>query len=217
MNYRVLWSKSHVTQRDLVKTGKQSPWSFWYQGGKSAQGTVAQRKALGHTLAHVERKHLIKQDSSVYAIGSCFARNIEEHLAARKIRVLSQEIDLPDDIYSVPARPNAILNQYSTPAMMSLLSEKEGVLDPVEISKKSYAIPCASAIRLVDKQTAGKIVQSLKSNYAKISSADCVIPTFESTSPPAPDINHAVGPVMATTVASGLLGRGYRPGSSGCR
>ena len=178
MNAEILWSKENITQRDLVKSRHTTPWCFWFQQGKSSQGTVSQRKTMAHTLAHVEKVKLIKRESSVYAIGSCFARNIEEHLIAKSISVLSRGIDLPGNIYSVPARPNAILNQYSTPSILSLLSKKEAVLEPVQVMKNGFAIPCASAIKLLDEEVAGNVVSAMRLNFSRIDSADCVILTL---------------------------------------
>jgi hypothetical protein len=52
-----------------------------------------------------------------FCIGSCFARNIEEHLIYRGIGVLSRRIVSPAAEW--PARPNGIVNKFTTPSMLN--------------------------------------------------------------------------------------------------
>lgn len=173
-----IWTFRGVTQRDLVRARKNTPWCFWNIGGKHVEGTVAQRKDSPYVSAHLKRNPIISKASKIYAIGSCFARNIEEHLIERSINVLSHQIDLPDNIYSTPARPNAILNQYSTSSMLNLLDKQSKVLQPSAVTKNLYTVPGASSIKLLDKKNIVATSAALKKNFETIKEADCVILTL---------------------------------------
>ena len=64
-------------------------------------------------------KFKLSREYSFFSIGSCFARNIEEVLLEEQIRVLSRDIDIHKDHYVADARPNAVLNKYSTHSIES--------------------------------------------------------------------------------------------------
>lgn len=53
-------------------------------------------------------------------MGSCFARNIEEHLARHDLRVPTLDFGVPEDEWS-GARRNGILNKYTPAALLSEL------------------------------------------------------------------------------------------------
>lgn len=54
-----------------------------------------------------------------FCIGSCFARNIEEHLIYRGVEVLSKRVVSPKSEW--PARPNGFLNKFTTHSMLQEL------------------------------------------------------------------------------------------------
>jgi GSCFA family protein len=54
-----------------------------------------------------------------FCLGSCFARNIEEHLIYRDISVLSKAIVCPREEWS--ARPNGLVNKFTTASMLNEL------------------------------------------------------------------------------------------------
>ena len=62
-----------------------------------------------------------------FCIGSCFARNIEEHLIYRNIAVESRRIIAPRN--EISARPNGLVNKYTTHA---IAQELEWVVSPPE-------------------------------------------------------------------------------------
>lgn len=64
---------------------------------------------------HHEAKFKIDTDARFFCIGSCFARNIEEHLIYCGIDVLSRRIISPKKEWS--ARPNGIVNKFTTHSM----------------------------------------------------------------------------------------------------
>lgn len=69
---------------------------------------------------YVQPSFQIAENSAVFTIGSCFARNIEEALAKSGVRVPSLDFQTP--LEEQPAgRPNAILNQYNSGTMCEIV------------------------------------------------------------------------------------------------
>ncbi|MEY4249061.1 MAG: hypothetical protein RJA87_694 [Pseudomonadota bacterium] len=69
----------------------------------------------------------LSQTDRFFCIGSCFARNIEEHLIYRNIAVESRRIIAPRT--EISARPNGLVNKYTTHA---IAQELEWVVSPPE-------------------------------------------------------------------------------------
>lgn len=61
----------------------------------------------------------IPRDASVFTIGSCFARNVEEVLVAQGLTVPTASFAAPSE--EAPGRPNRILNQYNPGTMLQCL------------------------------------------------------------------------------------------------
>jgi hypothetical protein len=51
--------------------------------------------------------------STVFTIGSCFARNIEEALEAHQVQLPARRFAVPDNEWSPELRPNGLLNEYT--------------------------------------------------------------------------------------------------------
>lgn len=64
-----------------------------------------------------------------FCIGSCFARNIEEHLIYSRVEVLSKRVYSPLEEWS--NRPNAFMNKYT---LASMLNELRWVTEPADVS-----------------------------------------------------------------------------------
>lgn len=79
-------------------------------------------------------KFKIKATDSFFCIGSCFARNIEEHLIYRGLTVLSRKLFSPSSEW--PARTNGLVNKFTT---FSILNEVEWLLDPPNIDASMFA------------------------------------------------------------------------------
>ncbi len=62
-------------------------------------------------------KFSLDKKNQFFCIGSCFARNIEEHLIYRDIGVLSKAIVCPQKEW--PYRPNGITNKFTTASMLN--------------------------------------------------------------------------------------------------
>lgn len=66
----------------------------------------------------------LSKDSSVFAIGSCFARNIEEALMANNIEVKSFDLEVPYKVRS--GRKRGIINKYNPVSMLHELEWAAG-------------------------------------------------------------------------------------------
>ena len=71
------------------------------------------------TPVHHEPKFTIPAESKFFCIGSCFARNVEEHLLYSFIDVLSKRVYSPLEEWS--NRPNAFMNKYTLALMLNEL------------------------------------------------------------------------------------------------
>jgi hypothetical protein len=67
-----------------------------------------------------EPKFKISPEAKFFCVGSCFARNIEEYLIYNNVTVLSRRIVSPRSEW--PARPNGIVNKFTTPSIWNELS-----------------------------------------------------------------------------------------------
>jgi hypothetical protein len=99
-----------------------------------------QWKGISHRFAEsafvvdrIEPKFALAPTDRFFCIGSCFARNIEEHLIYRGIDVLSMGVICP--AHERPFRPNGFLNKYTTHAM---LQEVAWVDDPPPLDERLF-------------------------------------------------------------------------------
>lgn len=84
-------------------------------------------------LVHHEPKFRLDESDRFFCIGSCFARNIEEHLIYQGVNVLSKSIFSPRD--ECPARTNGFVNKFTT---YSMLNELEWVLNEPELDDACF-------------------------------------------------------------------------------
>lgn len=68
-------------------------------------------------------KFALDADERVFCLGSCFARNIEEHLILNDIEVLSKRLNCPIEEWS--ARPNGIVNKFTTHSILNEIENLE--------------------------------------------------------------------------------------------
>ena len=71
-------------------------------------------------------KFALRPGDRFFCIGSCFARNVEEHLIYRGIDVLSRRIVSPRNEWPGP-RPNGMVNKFTT---QSMAQEVDWLFDP---------------------------------------------------------------------------------------
>lgn len=108
-----------------------SQWSRWSDGRHPGEPESAHaRIAAGLALPEVTPAFQLSAGDSYFCIGSCFARNVEEHLIYRRFRLLSRSVPFANRT----ARPNSAVNKY-TPA--SILNELRWSLDGVPFPERS--------------------------------------------------------------------------------
>lgn len=90
---------------------------------------------FGGPLAEVEHspKFVIDADDTFFCIGSCFARNVEEHLVYSNRKVLSKRIVSPVEEW--PHRINGFVNKFTT---HSILNEIEWVISPPQVDESLF-------------------------------------------------------------------------------
>src|SRR5258708_7961446 len=62
-------------------------------------------------------KFSISSNERFFCIGSCFARNVEEHLIYNGVQVLSKRICIPKQEWG--SRPNGIVNKFTTASIIN--------------------------------------------------------------------------------------------------
>jgi hypothetical protein len=67
------------------------------------------------SIVHHTPKFQLSLDDSFFCIGSCFARNVEEHLIYQGVNVLSRRIICPKEEW--PNRVNGFVNKFTTQSM----------------------------------------------------------------------------------------------------
>jgi hypothetical protein len=125
-------------------------------------------------------KFSIDKGESIFAIGSCFARNIEEQLVAYGMDVRSLNIDISDSCYRPDNhRHNAVLNLYSTHSILSTLqSLRSGKFEVIDVNDNLSAIPNASFLDPVAPDEAEIISEQLLNCYRGLYESDVVILTL---------------------------------------
>ena len=121
-----------ATSTEAVDNYRHNPGATWYKDKtdpNSPAGKYAfQRLRRTYFTPHVTPKFKVRGDDKVYAIGSCFARGIENALEAREVIV---ESAAPEFAKLQPANrePSGLgfLNKYNT---YSILNELHWALDP---------------------------------------------------------------------------------------
>jgi hypothetical protein len=101
------------------------------------------------------RFHL-RPGAKVFTIGSCFARNIEEHLAARGFDVPMQRFTVPREEW--PGRPSGILNKYHAPSFqheVALTAELLDLPEPAQAERIAELLLPVGEDQVVDLQLAG--------------------------------------------------------------
>ena len=135
----------HVATADeVLKNYRENPTAVWYKRGADAHNSSGkhafQRLHQSLFTPHVVPKFKLRRDDSFYAIGSCFARGIENCLRSNGIPV---ESAAPEFSTLQPAKEGTsglgFTNKYNT---YSMLNELRWALDP------QAAFPHGSIVRL---------------------------------------------------------------------
>ena len=141
-----------TTSTGAVDNYRENPAATWYEDNTDSNDPAGKYafQRLRHTrfIPHVTPKFKFRWDDKFYAIGSCFARGLENALAARKVMV---ESAAPEFAKLKPANrePSGLgfLNKYNT---YSILNELRWALDPnavfprdsiVQLTKTTWCDP----------------------------------------------------------------------------
>ncbi|WP_237061656.1 GSCFA domain-containing protein [Microbulbifer zhoushanensis] len=126
--------------RDALKRAKANTYGKWSQGELSARTRL--EKSV--TIPYLEPTFKLTKGSKIFAIGSCFARNVEESLSQSGIEVKSLELECPYKVNS--ARKTGIINKYNPAQIYHELAwafEKETFYDDILIDVGGKFIdPC---------------------------------------------------------------------------
>lgn len=106
-----------ISAKDAMRQGKQNPHDRWV----GVEGAARDRIAARIVVPHGRQSFTASPGNTFFAIGSCFARNVEERLALAGATVTSTQFDLLD-LGDTSARRTGIFNKY-TP--LSILQELE--------------------------------------------------------------------------------------------
>jgi tetratricopeptide (TPR) repeat protein len=132
-------------------------------------------------------KFLIARDARVFAIGSCFARNIEEYLVRLGMDVVSSALTFPASEMMPRSRQNDLLVKYTPP---SVLQELRFALDPDSTFEDQlrFLVPLQggntvdltipSWYSAVSHERAVERRRQINELYAKIPTVDLVILTL---------------------------------------
>jgi hypothetical protein len=117
----------------------------------------------------------------VFTIGSCFARNIEEHLTGYEVP--TRRFSVPKEEW--PHRPNGLLNEYNPGTIAQRIERAltgqaapEETLVPHEDGLVDLLLPSASGSRPVSKDRAVQRREEIDAIYRQLPLADIVIVTL---------------------------------------
>lgn len=167
------------TAEEALETSRANPHDRWAMGDASAAARLA-----GRIVVPAGRQSFaVLPGETFFAIGSCFARNVEERLEEAGTRVLSREIGIPG-LGSGSAREGGIFNKYTPVSILQELRWASGaeaypeaallpaggdqVLDPYLSAK---AAPGTRAALMARRQL-------ITAYFAKAFAADIVILTL---------------------------------------
>ena len=104
----------------------------------------------------IEPGFSISKDQSVFTIGSCFARNVEQVLRDQGISVPTMDFAAPHE--EAPGQPNRVLNQYNPGTMMQCVRDANAEVTQDALYKTSFTevVDCllATGGRAVSKKRA---------------------------------------------------------------
>lgn len=102
---------------DPLRVDGADAWKRAAQASDSRWTTDVERFLEPICPVTVRPKFPLSPDQAVFCIGSCFARNVEEQLIYRGVRVLSKRLVCPPSDW--PRRPNGIVNKFTTHSMLN--------------------------------------------------------------------------------------------------
>jgi hypothetical protein len=132
--------------------------------------------------AQYKPKFEIRRSDRFFCLGSCFARNIEEHLIYCGVEVLSRRLHNPRSEWN--ARPNGLMNKFTTHSILNeiLWLEDHPDLSPeffTQTSKGWLDLQLATGVKPVSIERAFERRRYLMADYfSRLRDADVVVITL---------------------------------------
>ncbi|MEO0891230.1 MAG: GSCFA domain-containing protein [Pseudomonadota bacterium] len=104
-----------------LRQSKENPLARW----TGAEGSAQERLDTHLCIPEGRQSFMSGPDESFFAIGSCFARNVEEHLEAHGMTVLSRQANIRD-LGVTRARATGIFNKFNPFSMLHELQFASG-------------------------------------------------------------------------------------------
>lgn len=176
-------SDPNITSYEQIRTNyKVNEYKRWLN---TADDSKAAQSRFGEDFFFVNStpKFSLKRSDKFFAIGSCFARNIERELARQNITVLTEGINIPAEFYAAQRDPRAAMNKFNIPSMIDEVERtfndefrEEGRY--IELGKNEYFDPATSGLKLLSLEDHSKVRDAIRDTTLRIAEADVIIVTL---------------------------------------
>jgi hypothetical protein len=168
-----------ISAKDALEISRDNPHARW----NGVEGAAAERIAQRIIVPQARQSFRAKPGDSFFAIGSCFARNVEERLHLAGSTVTSLDIDVRN-LGNNNAREGGVFNKYTPVSILQELKWATGI----ESYPEQALLPTADG-QFLDPYLSGKAAQGSKYDmmvrrtevgryFAKALQADVVILTL---------------------------------------
>lgn len=148
-----------VSAGEAREAHKHNPQASWaarsFQANQADRTLACHRIWTGRPELRIHPKFQIRRDQAVFAVGSCFAREVEDALHALDFEVATRCDDLfvrpplqHDAVLNPGARPRAYLNRYNSMSMLDEFRHLLGQAPEIEQGLLTYALDRGSAADL---------------------------------------------------------------------
>lgn len=166
----------------IARNYRENDFKRWIDTGNDAN--AAQRR-FGQDFFYVNStpKFRLSRSDKFFAIGSCFARNIERELAAQGITCLTEGTNIPADFYAADRDPRSAMNKFNIPSM---IDEVKRTFDPahsepgryIALGEDEYFDPATSGLKLLPLAQHAQVREAIRKTTLRMAEADAVIITL---------------------------------------
>lgn len=176
-------SEPHITPYEaLAQNYRINRFNRWL-GAEADVNAAQQRFKQDFFYVNSTPKFALKRSDKFFAIGSCFARNIERELSAQNIACLTEGTNIPAEFYVSDRDPRAAMNKFNIPSM---LDEVERTFNPahseegryLEVGENEYFDPATSGVKLLPLDQHALVREAIRTTTLRMAEADCVIITL---------------------------------------
>lgn len=147
---------SAANAREAHKTNPHSTWAARaFQANQADRTLACHRIWTPQPALRVQAKFQVDRDQAVFAVGSCFAREVEDALVALGFDVpthcdalFAQPPLMHDEVINPGARPRAYLNRYNSMSMLDEFRHLLGLAPEIEQGLLTYPLDRGSAADL---------------------------------------------------------------------